>query len=456
MEHLSKENAGAGSPESREVENVKYIRPEYRPDIGYRRVRMKSHNSKSTVQLLYTLIDMLPDLVYVKDTKSRFLLANQALVRIFGLKRPEEVLGKTDFDLHPPELARQYYADEQALLESGQPLINHEEPVLNHTTGEMGWLLTTKIPFRDKRGQIAGFIGLNRDITERKKAEQALQELSQTRTAELETLQRIMQQIVAVAGRLGDSSIIMTDMSTQMASVATETSHQVTVISATSQQINEYIGDFSNAIIEIAASINELSLAMSDVIAMVTNVVSLADTSHTAITRLESYSKDVGNISKLITAISQQTKFLALNANIEAARVGDAGQGFKVVADEVKSLARNTAIAAEDITHKIHTIQTNSHETTEAITRLVKIIQEVSEFSQNVSFGLTEQAQTTTRVSNRIGQISQGSEEIAQAISDVAATTEHSAQQAATIQHEAEALSTIAEQLRQLVTAYHR
>lgn len=408
------------------------------------------------LHLLHSLIDIFPDLVYIKDTQSRFLLANQALVRSFGLNDAREIIGKTDFDFHPPEMAQQYYADEQALMTSGKPLINHEEMVNDRAIGKVWWSLTTKIPFRDKNGQVAGFIGLNRDITERKNAEETLQQLTHERTAELETLQQLMQQIVAVAERLGDSSAIMTDMNTQMASVADETSHQVTVISATSQQINEHIGVFSNALIEIAASINELSEAMRDVIGMVTNVVTLAGTSHTAITRLESYSKDIGNISKLITAISQQTKFLALNANIEAARVGDAGQGFKVVADEVKSLARNTAIAAEEITHKINTIQMNSHETTEAITRLVKIIQEVSEFSQNVSLGLIEQAQMTTRVSSRIGQIAQGSQEITRAISDVAATTEHSAQQAATVQHEAEELAVLAGQLHQLVKQYQR
>lgn len=416
---------------------------------------MKLHSSQNTLHLLHTLIDILPDLIYIKDTQSRFLLANQALARVFGLKDPKEVIGKTDFDFHPPELAKRYYADEQALLQSGQPLINHEEPVLNHTTGEMRWLLTTKIPFRDKHGQIAGFIGLNRDITERKQSDEALQQITQARTAELEALQHIMQQINVVAERLGHSSATMTETSAQMASGATQTSQQVAMISNNSQRINQNITTFSVALEEFTASIHELSQAVHDVTGMITNAVTLTDTSYTAITKLDGQLQEIGKISKMITVISQQTKFLALNANIEAARVGEAGQGFKMVADEVKTLARDTATAAEGITKKIATIQANSHDTAVATTELVNIIREVSDFSQNVATAMTQQAQTTDNITTTIVQTTRDSDEITHAIAEVATAAKHAAHQAAIVQQEAVELAGLAKQLRQLVTQFN-
>jgi methyl-accepting chemotaxis protein len=416
---------------------------------------MKSQYSKSTMRLLYTLLDVLPDLIYMKDAQSRFLLANQATVRAFGLERPEELIGKTDFDFHPPELAQQYYADEQALLQSGEPLINREEQYYDQASGEMGWLLTTKIPFRDSHGKIAGFIGLNRDITQRKHSEEALQKLTQERTAELDTLRHIIRQIITVAQKLGNTSDAMMRMSTQMAAGATQTSHQVANISANSQQINQHINVFSTAIQEFTASIHELTQAATNVTGMVTNAVALTNESHAAITNLETHSQEIGKISKIITTISQQTKFLALNANIEAARVGDAGQGFKVVAGEVRNLARETAVAADDITNKITTVQTSSHETAEAITELVSIIQQVSEFSQNVAAAVAEQAQTTDTISGSLTQTTQGSHEITQAIAEVAEAAGQSAQQAAIIRDEAQELASLAEQLRQLVKQFN-
>ena len=121
--------------------------------------------------LLRTLIDSLPDNIFVKDRQSRFLINNLAHVRTLGATHPDEVLGKTDRDIFPAESANQYYGDEQALMKSGQPL-NREETVVNPRTGEKRWLQTTKVPLRDKQGVVVGLMGINRDITERKRAEE--------------------------------------------------------------------------------------------------------------------------------------------------------------------------------------------------------------------------------------------------------------------------------------------
>jgi PAS domain S-box-containing protein len=123
--------------------------------------------------LLRTLIDNLPDCIYIKDTKSRFVLSNTATARLVGKTKPDEILGKTDFDFFPAELAERYRADEQGVMRSGQPLVNLEEPVMDHAGNQL-WFLTTKVPLQDIHGKIVGLIGLNRYITERKQAEEAL------------------------------------------------------------------------------------------------------------------------------------------------------------------------------------------------------------------------------------------------------------------------------------------
>ena len=129
--------------------------------------------------LLRTLIENSPDFIYVKDTEGRFRIVNQAIVRAFGASDPSELIGKTDFDFHPPELARQYQTDERAVLTSGQPMINHEEPVVEQTTGRQKWLLSTKVPFCDQQGNIVGLVGVIRDITAQKAASQSLEQLNQ-------------------------------------------------------------------------------------------------------------------------------------------------------------------------------------------------------------------------------------------------------------------------------------
>ena len=129
--------------------------------------------------LLRTLIDNLPDYVYFKDTQGRFLIADTAVARLMGAVTPDELVGKTDFDFFPQTLATQYYADEQAVIASGQPLVNREEPVVDQITAEPRWLSTTKVPLRDGQDKIVGIVGMGRDITERKQAEQVLQQSKQ-------------------------------------------------------------------------------------------------------------------------------------------------------------------------------------------------------------------------------------------------------------------------------------
>ncbi|MCB9079167.1 MAG: PAS domain S-box protein [Anaerolineaceae bacterium] len=124
--------------------------------------------------LLRTLVDHLPDDIYVKDTQSRYLLVNEPLRRHLEAATAQDVLGKTDFDFKALKSAQRSFEDEQALLQSGQPLISHIEPLTDHINGNQKWVLTTKIPIRDTRGQVIGLVGMSRDITHLKMAEDAL------------------------------------------------------------------------------------------------------------------------------------------------------------------------------------------------------------------------------------------------------------------------------------------
>lgn len=124
--------------------------------------------------LLEALFENIPDRIYFKDTKSRFIKASKALTMRLGLKNPNDAIGKTDFDFFPPEKAREFFEDEQKIIQSGQPLINKiEKQVL--ANGESGWASTTKVPLRDQNGLIVGIVGINRDITELKRAEQKIE-----------------------------------------------------------------------------------------------------------------------------------------------------------------------------------------------------------------------------------------------------------------------------------------
>jgi hypothetical protein len=88
----------------------------------------------------------------------------------------EDVIGKSDQDFYPPTLAERYYADEQMVIQSGEPVLDQEEPHIN-PDGAEGFLLTTKVPLRDTDQQIVGVVGIGRDITEQKNSAQEREKL---------------------------------------------------------------------------------------------------------------------------------------------------------------------------------------------------------------------------------------------------------------------------------------
>jgi PAS domain S-box-containing protein len=140
--------------------------------------------------LLNSLMDKMPDAIYFKDLQSRFIRINQATAAKHGLERPEQAIGKTDADFFTEESAKTYYNDEQAIIRTGQPLVNLEEEE-QWPNRPCTWASTTKMPLYDEAGNIAGTFGVSRDITERKQTEQALKK----HAAQLELLNEIAHEI---------------------------------------------------------------------------------------------------------------------------------------------------------------------------------------------------------------------------------------------------------------------
>jgi PAS domain S-box-containing protein len=126
--------------------------------------------------LLRTLIDNLPDAIYVKDINSRKTIANLADVHNMGLQSEAEVLGKDDYELFPKEMADGFVADDRSVIQTGKAVLNREEYVVDEK-GQKHFLLTSKLPFRDEQNQIVGLLGIGRDITERKHAEEEREHL---------------------------------------------------------------------------------------------------------------------------------------------------------------------------------------------------------------------------------------------------------------------------------------
>jgi len=132
--------------------------------------------------LLHTLLETLPDNIYFKDRESRFIRIGRAMARRFGLAQASEAIGKTDHDFFTKPHADQARRDEEALMRSGQPIIDMEEQE-TWPDGRVTWVSTTKLPLYHDNGELLGTFGISRDITQRRQAEIALREAKEAADA---------------------------------------------------------------------------------------------------------------------------------------------------------------------------------------------------------------------------------------------------------------------------------
>ena len=127
--------------------------------------------------LLRTMIDLMPAQLYAKDASSRFIAGNLAVARGMGTTTTE-LLGKTDFDYFPLAIAQSFFDDEQAIIRTGQPLIDRQEVTLDQQSGSLRQLSTSKVALRDAAGNIIGIVGISRDVTESRRADERIQHLA--------------------------------------------------------------------------------------------------------------------------------------------------------------------------------------------------------------------------------------------------------------------------------------
>lgn len=253
------------------------------------------------------------------------------------------------------------------------------------------------------------------------------------------------------ASALAGASEELSSVSTQMSANAEETSSQANVVSSASDEVSQNVQTTATGVEELNAAIREIAKNASDAARVSQQAVSIVDNTNTTIAKLGDSSTEIGKVVKVITSIAEQTNLLALNATIEAARAGEAGKGFAVVANEVKELAKETAKATEDISHKIETIQSDTGGAVEAIQKITEVINQINDISSTIASAVEEQTATANEMGRNVAEASKGANEIASNITSVASAAESTSQGAANSQQAASELSRMAAELQELV-----
>jgi methyl-accepting chemotaxis protein len=164
----------------------------------------------------------------------------------------------------------------------------------------------------------------------------------------------------------------------------------------------------SHSVDELATAIKEISMNTTAATTLTRESEKKGQQASEVMNRLGQSSQEIGNIVKSITGIAEQTNLLALNATIEAARAGEMGKGFAVVANEVKDLAKESARAADDITHKIKVIQEDTKNAIDVLGGIIENITKINEVTTSIAAAVEEQSVTTSEVNKNIIEATTG------------------------------------------------
>jgi methyl-accepting chemotaxis protein len=240
----------------------------------------------------------------------------------------------------------------------------------------------------------------------------------------MESLRGIVSTLAESAGTMAVTAAEMERTTSRISDSAAEASVRATEVSSAASVVSENVQTVAAASEEMGASISEIARSAQHAVGVADEAVREADATRRTIDQLGASSQEIGNVVKLISSIAEQTNLLALNATIEAARAGEAGKGFAVVASEVKDLAQETAKATDDISRRVGAIQADASGAVAAIDRISEVISRISDSQNTIAAAVEEQSVTTREMNRSVSDAAGGTGEIAVAVDTLAGTSQ--------------------------------
>ncbi len=401
-------------------------------------IRFKLVNDSST-EGLWDMVypgdgQILPDTPFWWSDRFRSMLGYA------GLSDFPNVLKSWAALLHPDHEARTLAAFSAHLMDkTGRTSYDVEYQLKTRSQGYR-WFRACGTTLRDAAGNPLRVAGSLKDIDDDKRRAHELQETLGQRVAAFEAIAANVSKLLSAASDMDRSS-------GSLAANARQTSETIATTAGFSDAIVRNAQSVASAIDAMSATITDIAKSVAHATAVADGAVTMARETNVTIEQLDAGSRQVGEIIRVIESIADQTNLLALNAAIEAARAGEHGRGFAVVADEVRKLATDSQRAIKEINDKVGVITTGTQASVSAITRITAVINEISGIQTTIASAVEQQAAATRDIAGNSAQTAQGSLQIANSVAAVSAMADQSLNLSAGVAQCSGQLSTISKEL---------
>ena len=323
--------------------------------------------------------------------------------------------------------------------------------------------LTVDVPSsedRDEIGVMAGTVQVFKESmveAERIRSEQE-QAKARNEAEKRASMQRLADEfeasVTGVVQIVSSASTQLQSTAQSMSATAEETSRQSQAVASASEQASTNVQSAASAAEELSSSIAEISRQVTESTRIAGDATEQATRTNDQIHGLAEAAQRIGDVVKLIQDIAEQTNLLALNATIEAARAGEAGKGFAVVASEVKSLANQTATATEEISTKIAEMQTATNQSVQAVRLIGNTIEQINEIATAIASAVEEQGAATREIARNVQEASTGTHDVSFTIAEVTRSATETGSASSQVLDAAGELSRNAESLRAQVDGF--
>ncbi len=259
---------------------------------------------------------------------------------------------------------------------------------------------------------------------------------------DVETISSNSTELSVISRQMSASARHTYDLSGNVAAASEEMSANMVSVAAATEQASNNVNMVAGATEEMTATINEIARNAENARLITNKAVTEALGASKTVDALGKAAREIGRVTETIADISDQTNLLALNATIEAARAGDAGRGFAVVANEIKELAKQTALATDEIKERIEGIQDSASGTVKQIHHISRVINDINEIVSSIATAVEEQSITTNDIAGNVAQAAQGIQEVTLNLSQCSMVSHSIAQEVSGVNQAGEELST--------------